>query len=336
MSKPRLVALAPATLFGSFFDRERQRRLGRLCEWTRLPGRSLTAASREALGSADALLTTWDSPRFGEELLRLAPRLRMIAHCGGEVKGRFAPLLFSRLTIANAPGPMAPPVAELAVAFLLHAVRRLDDYRSALLRPSNRIYRRLHDHGARQETLRDRRVGVVGLGRIGQEVVRLLQPFGARVLVHDPYVSAAIARRFGAEPAPLDRLLRRADFIVLAAALTNRTRGLLSARRLATLRDGATVVNVARGGLVNLEALTREVRRGRLRCALDVTDPDEPLPLRHPLRRLPGAIVTPHVGAASGEVRRHMADMLLDDIERLFRGSRVRHRVTPAMLDRMT
>ncbi len=87
---------------------------------------------------------------------------------------------------------------------------------------------------------------------------------------------------------------------------------------------------------MDLEALTREVRRGRLRCALDVTDPDEPLPLRHPLRRLPGAIVTPHVGAASAEVRRQMADILLDDIERLFRGARVRHRVTPAMLDRMT
>ncbi len=281
-------------------------------------------------------MTTWDSPRFDEELLRLAPRLRMIAHCGGEVKGRFAAPLFSQLTITNAPGPMAAPVAELAVAFLLRAVRRLDDYRAALRLPSNRIYRLLHDRGAGEETLRHRPVGVVGFGRIGQEVARLLRPFGPRLLVHDPYVAPALVRRFGALPVSLDRLLASAELVVLAAALTNRTRGLLSARRLASLRSGATLVNVARGGLVDLAALTREVRRGRLRCALDVTDPDEPLPVRHPLRRLPGAIVTPHVGAAMGVVRRHMADTLLDDLERFFQGRRVRHRVTPAMLDRMT
>jgi phosphoglycerate dehydrogenase-like enzyme len=336
VKKPRLVALAPETLFASFFDHERRLRLGGRFAWTRLPGRSLTPASRDALRSADALLTTWDSPRFGEELLRLAPRLRMIAHCGGEVKSRFAPALFSRLAITHAPGPMAPRVAELAVAFLLSSVRRLDEYRSALRRPSNRIYRLLHDRGAGDETLRDKRVGLVGFGRIGQEVVRLLRPFGPRVLVHDPYVPAALVRRCGAEPVSLDRLLRRGELVVLAAALTTRTRGLLDARRLSRLADGATIVNVARGGLVDLDALAREVRRGRLRCALDVTDPDEPLPLRHPLRRLPGAVVTPHVGAAAVAVRRHMADVLLEDLERFFRGGRVRHRVTAAMLDRMT
>jgi len=79
-----------------------------------------------------------------------------------------------------------------------------------------------------------------------------------------------------------------------------------------------------------------EVRSGRLRCALDVTDPHEPLPVRHPLRRMRGATLTPHVGAAAVEVRRAMADILLDALERFFAGKRVRTRVTPAMLDRMT
>jgi phosphoglycerate dehydrogenase-like enzyme len=87
---------------------------------------------------------------------------------------------------------------------------------------------------------------------------------------------------------------------------------------------------------VDLGALTREVRRGRLRCALDVTDPQEPLPARHPLRRLRGAVVTPHVGSAQAEVRRQMADVLLEDLERFARGRRVRNRVTAAMLERMT
>jgi phosphoglycerate dehydrogenase-like enzyme len=95
-------------------------------------------------------------------------------------------------------------------------------------------------------------------------------------------------------------------------------------------------VNVARGGIVDLPALTREVGRGRLRCALDVTDPAEPLPPRHPLRRAPGAVLTPHVGAAQREVRGRIADTVMDDLERVFRGRAPLHRVTVSMLARMT
>ncbi|HEY8671469.1 MAG TPA: NAD(P)-dependent oxidoreductase, partial [Terriglobales bacterium] len=100
--------------------------------------------------------------------------------------------------------------------------------------------------------------------------------------------------------------------------------------------DGATVINVARGGLVDIQALTREVRRNRLRCAIDVTDPLEPLPERHPLRRLPGAILTPHIGGGSLKARHEMADGLIDDLDRFFRGDAVKNRITADMLGRMT
>lgn len=336
MPRPRLLVLAGHALFGSFFDLPRQRRLSRRYDWRRLPDRAVTPRVRAALLEAEALVTTWDSPRFGSELLDLAGRLRTIAHCGGEVKGRFARPLFSRLAITNAPGPMAPYVAELAVAFALHAVRRIDEYREALRRPSNRVYDQLHLHGSGDETLLGRTVGLVGLGRIGRAVAERLSPFGARLLVHDPFVSRAQIARCGGKAARLEPLLRASSVVILATALTDATRGMLDARRLSLLPDGATVVNVARGGLLDLEALTREVRRGRLRAALDVSDPAEPLPPRHPLRRLRGAVVTPHVGASARAVRRAMADLVLDDLERVSRGERPRNRVTPRMLDRMT
>lgn len=334
--RPRLVVLAPAALFRSFFDRPRERRLSRSFDWTRLAGSRVSAPMRRALREAEALVTTWDSPRFGEELTALAPRLRVVAHCGGEVKGRFAPALFERLAIANAPAPMAPPVAELAVTFLLMSARRVDEYRDELRRPSNGVYARLHRDGAGDETLRGRTVGLLGFGRIGRETARLLRPFAARLLVHDPYVSGAAVSAAGARRVPLRRLLRGSDFLVLAAGLTGATRGLLDRAALRLLPDGATVVNVARGGLVDLRALVAEVRSGRLRCALDVTDPLEPLPRRHPLRRMRGALVTPHVGAASLAVRRAMSDAVLDALERFFRGERVKTRVVPRMLERMT
>ncbi len=336
MARPKLLVLAPLPLFRSFFDPPRQRRLSRHFDWTRRAGRSLTPAMRAALRDCEALVTTWDSPCFGEELTALAPRLRIVAHCGGELKRRFARPLFDRLLITNAPGPMAFPVAELALTFLLHAVRRLDAHREALRLPTNRIYAQVHARGGGEETLRGRTVGLLGFGRIGRELARLLRPFGVRLLVHDPYVPGERVRRLGGEPAPLARVLRESRLLVLAAALTGRSHGLLDARRLALLRDGTTLVNVGRGGLLDLEALTREVRRGRLRCALDVTDPLEPLPPRHPLRRMRGAVLTPHVGAAALVVRRQMADLVMDDLEGYFTRGRVANRVTPVQLERMT
>jgi phosphoglycerate dehydrogenase-like enzyme len=334
--KPFLLVLAGEALFTSFFDAGRRRRLSRLYRWRRTAARSLTPAVRALLAPADALLTTWDSPRFDASLTEHAPRLRLVAHCGGEVKGRFARPLFDRLTITNAAAPMAPYVAELAVTFLLHAARNVDAYREALRRPRNDVYARLHTRGAGDETVRGRTVGLVGFGRIGQAVAALLRPFGARLLVHDPYGSLALLRRHGATRAPLRRVLAASPFLVLAAALTDETRGMIDARALGLLPEGATVINVARGGLVDLEALTREVKRGRLKCALDVTDPLEPLPLRHPLRRLRGAVLTPHVGSAQAEVRRQMADVLLGDLERFARARPVRHRVRSSILERMT
>lgn len=336
MTRPRVLVLSGPTLFRSFFDPPRERRLDRGFAWTRVAGERVTPRLRRALQSAEALVTTWDSPCFGEELAWLAPRLRLVAHCGGEVKARFARPLFDRLVIANAPGPMAQRVAELAVTFVLMAARRVDAYREALRRPSNRVYERLHLEGAGNETLRGRAVGILGLGRIGRETARLLGPFGPRLFVHDPYLTARAVRGQGAVPVSLRRLLRESEFLVVAAGLTPDTRGLLDRKALRLLRDGANVVNVARGGIVDLAALTAEVRSGRLTCALDVTDPLEPLPVRHPLRRMRGAVVTPHVGAAAVEVRRAMADIVLDTLERYFRDGRVATRVTSRMLERMT
>jgi phosphoglycerate dehydrogenase-like enzyme len=336
MSRPRLVVLSGPVLFRSFFDPPRRRRLGRRFRWTRWSGRELTPGLRRLLADADGLITTWDSPRFGEELPSVAPRLRVIGHCGGEVKGRFGRPLFEHLVITNAPGPMAKRVAELAVTFLLMSARRVDDYREALRRRNNRIYQRLHIEGAGAETLCDHTVGILGFGRIGRETARLLQPFGPRLLAHDPYVTARAMRAAGAVAVPLRPLLRESEYLVLASGLTDATRGLLDRAALRLLPDGATVVNVARGGIVDLAALTAEVRSGRLRCALDVTDPLEPLPARHPLRRLKGAIVTPHVGAAAVEVRHAIADVVLETLERFFRGERLANRVTLRDLERMT
>jgi phosphoglycerate dehydrogenase-like enzyme len=335
MPRPQLIVWAGEELFASFFSPEQQRRLSRLFRWDRDGARALGAALVPKLKTADALITTWDSPRFSEDLPRLAPKLRIIAHCGGEVKSRFALSLFDELTITTAPAPMARATAELGAAFLLYGARNLDFYRDEMRKRSNRIYDDLHRHGS-AESLIGCDVAMIGFGRIGRALVDLMRGFQLQWLVYDPYVPKSLAKQYPVRFAALPLLLRRAHLLVLTAALTDETRGLLNRNRLARLSKGSTVINIGRGGLVDLAALTNEVRRGRLRCALDVTDPLEPLPLGHALRTLPGAIVTPHIAASNRRVRHDMAEVVMNDLESFFAGRGVENRVNTSMLARMT
>jgi phosphoglycerate dehydrogenase-like enzyme len=251
------------------------------------------------------------------------------------VKRRFARNLFDELTITTAPVPMARATAEMGATLLLYCARNVDFYREQLRSRSNRIYQDLHLHGSNESVI-GREVAMIGFGRIGRAVVDLLRGFDLRWLVHDPYVPKSTARKYPVRMVGLHALFPRAHLLVLTAALTDKTRGLVNRSRLARLPDNAAVINIARGGLIDLDALTREVQRKRLRCALDVTDPLEPLPVSHPLRRLPGAILTPHVAAANRNVRHQIADVVIDDLEGFFRGRAVENRVTANMLDRMT
>jgi phosphoglycerate dehydrogenase-like enzyme len=335
MIRPAVLVCAGQDLFDSFFPPVLRKQLTRWFRYERDGSRRITRTLASKLKLAQAMITTWDSPYFTEDLPDLAPRLRIIAHCGGEVKSHFARPLFNQLTITNSATPMAHAAAEMGAALLLYCARDVDFYRQSLRARSNRIYQQVHLHGA-PETLIGREVAMIGFGRIGRALVELMQGFDIRWLVYDPYVSKAFGRQYPVRFASLKQLLPRARLLVLTAALTEETRGLLSRKQLACLPDGTTVINIARGGLVDLAALTLEVKQGRLRCALDVTDPLEPLPVNHPLRTLPGAIVTPHIAASNWRVRHEMAKVVMDDLKRFFHGEKVENRVTTGMLDRMT
>ena len=334
MPRPSLVVCAGEELFASFFSAPLQRRLSRLFRWERV-GTGKFVGLKQRLATAEALITTWDSPRFDNNLPQMAPRLRMIAHCGGEVKSRFPLPLFQRLTITNAQEPMARATAELGAALLLYCSRNIDVYRDALRKKSSRIYEDVHLHGS-SDALIGQTVAMIGFGRIGRALVDLVRGFDVNWLVHDPYVPRTLAQQYPVRFVGLQKLLPQVHMLVLTAALTEQTRGLLGRENLALLPDGATVINIARGGLIDLPALRKEVERGRLRCALDVTDPLEPLPVGDALRNMPGAIVTPHIAGCGRHVREGIAQVVVDDLERFFSGKHVENRVSSSMLARMT
>jgi phosphoglycerate dehydrogenase-like enzyme len=335
MPRPSLLISAGQELFASFFSPEEQKRLSRRFRWELQESTELTEDFRQRLATTEGLVTTWDSPHLGDDIPIIAPHLRIIAHCGGEVKSRFSRSLFKRLTITNAPEPMARATAELGAALLLYCARNVDFYRSELRKRSNRIYDEIHLRGS-FESLIGQKVAMIGFGRIGRAMVDLLRGFDLQWLVHDPYAPLSLSQRYPVRFVALRELLPQAHLLVLTAALTEQTRGLLGRQTLARLPDGACVINIARGGLINLDALRKEVQQGRLRCALDVTDPEEPLPVGDQLRNMRGAIVTPHIAGSGRRVRQDIARVVLEDLKRLFSGKRVENRVTPPMLDRMT
>jgi phosphoglycerate dehydrogenase-like enzyme len=201
----------------------------------------------------------------------------------------FLPLLPPTVTMCNAAGLHDTSTAELAIALALASGRHLDRFA------------RNQEAGAWRpvlgRALADQRVLIIGYGHIGAAIERRLHGFEVAAVTR-------VARR--RRPGPpevhgiddLHRLLPRADVVFLIAPHTAETDHMISARELALLPDGALLVNVARGRLVDTDALVAELSTGRIRAALDVTDP-EPLPADHPLWRQPGVLISPHVGGAS-------------------------------------
>ena len=332
MTRPKVLVLASDALFPHFFSEMDQKRLAEVTDWTRSSIREDTPELRQQISNAEVLMTTWHSPFITADMLRPGSRVKLIAHCGGEVKSRVAEPIFDYVTITNAADPMASGVAEMALALVLTLVRRIPDYvaemRDGVIRTNEQV--------SEGETLRDRKIGIVGFGRIGRAFAELIKPFKVELLVSDPYAQLEVVAEHGASLVELDHLLRTCSVVVLAAALTPETRNLFDKRRLALLPDGACLVNVARGGLIDMEALLAELRTGRLRAALDVTDPLEPLPMDHELRKLPNVILTPHIAAGGIEVRREMGALAVDEVIRFATGEPPRNRVTREMLATMT
>ena len=201
----------------------------------------------------------------------------------------FLPLVPSGVTLCNAAGLHDTSTAELAVALALASGRHLDDF--ARHQPAG-AWR--FEWG---RALADQRVLIIGYGHIGQAIERRLDGFEVASVTR----VARHARTGPPSVQPIEdlhRLLPRADVTFLIAPHTPQTEGMIGAAELALLPDGALLVNVARGKLVDTDALVAELETGRIRAALDVTDP-EPLPPDHPLWRQPGVLISPHVGGAS-------------------------------------
>jgi phosphoglycerate dehydrogenase-like enzyme len=288
-----------------------------------------SAQAKAALGDADMLITGWDCPPIDTATLAAAPKLRAIVHAAGTVKGHVGQEVFARgIVVSSAAWANALPVAEYTVAMILLAGKH-----------TLAIARRYRETRARVDLIRDypdignydRTVGIIGASLVGRAVLRLLAPFDLELLVHDPYLSTTDAEELGAEPVGLDALCRRSQVLSIHAPALPETRGMVDAARLALLPDGATLINTARGSLVDQDALENELRTGRISAVLDVTEP-EVLPRESALWDLPNLVITPHLAGSAGTELRRMGASALAEVSRIVAGQPLRHEVRAAAL----
>ena len=256
-------------------------------------GRTPDQLARD-LQNADALVVR-SATKVTADLIAAASSIRVIARAGTGVDNVDVPAASARgIVVMNAPGANSVSVAELAMGLILALARHIPAADAAMKQGKWEKKKFLG------EEVRDKTLGLVGLGRIGQEVARRAIGFSMRVIAHDPFISEQVAGDLGVELVPMDDLFARADYISLHMPSTPQTKQMINASRLQRAKKGIRIVNTARGDLVDESALADAIEAGQVGGAgLDVFT-KEPT-VDHRLQMLPQVIATPHIAASTRE-----------------------------------
>lgn len=298
----------------------------RMAEWGRLPAGTHVEAFRDHLAEQDALvkrladfdvvMAMRERTAFPRALLERLPRLRLLITAGMRNAAIDVRAAVDRgITVCGTAG-LPYPTAELTWALILALFRRVP--------AEDRATR----DGRWQTTiglgLNGKTLGVLGLGTLGSRVARVGRAFEMEVLAWSPNLTAARATEVGAALVGKDDLLARSDVVSIHLVLGDRSRGLIGQAELARMKRSAYLVNTSRGPIVDEGALIAALEEGTIAGAgLDVFD-EEPLPLDHPLRRLPNTVLTPHLGYVTDKTYRVFYGQALEDVEAFLRGAPVR------------
>lgn len=260
------------------------------------------------IGDYDALIVRSET-KVDATVIEAGKKLRIIGRAGIGVDTIDVGAATHRgIIVMNTPQANTIATCEHTIAMMLALVRNIPQADASLRRGE---WTRSKFMGAQ---LLGKTLGVIGFGRIGTQVARRAQAFGMEVIAYDPYVSEEAARANKIALVELDELLARSDIVTLHSSLNPGSRRLLDAAAIARMKTGARVVNVARGALVDADALCEALASGKLAgAALDVFE-EEPPPADHPLFKLPNVVVTPHLGASTVEAQRDVSIQIAEQI----------------------
>ncbi len=285
---------------------------------------------KEVIRNADVAITSWGVPMLDKEILDCAPNLKFVAHAAGSVKGIVSDEFFRRgIRIISSARILSMGVSETALGLTIAACKNVFAFNDSLHRGGW-----VSDYSVITEVY-DITVGVVGCGFAGSHYIELLQAFGVKILAYDPLLTEQQIADMGAVKTDLDTLLKESDVVSLHAPSLDSTYHIINRESLASMKDGAILINTARASLVDQDALVEALKSGKLKCAcIDVYE-QEPLNEDCPLRALPNCILTPHIAGAANNGKRKIGAHVLAEIQRFQNGEPLVSEITPDMLANM-
>ena len=266
-------------------------------------------------GNEDELIEgiyTYGHVAVDDPLMERFPGLKVISNYGVGVDHIDLDAARSReIRVGNTPDVLNGATADMAMALLLAASRRIIEGNTFARSPEFTYYDPGYMLGREAHSST---IGIIGLGRIGLQIARRAKGFDMTILYHNRNERTDLPEDLGTRYVSMDELLEQSDYVILSCPLTAETQNLIGERELELMKPTATLVNVARGGIVDTDALTRALEQGSIyHAALDVTEP-EPLPRDHPMLLLDNVTIAPHLGSATEQTRQKMAEISVENL----------------------
>ena len=289
------------------------RSFGNLVIWegTRMPARDL----EKHLLDAEAIIGQPDLP---EKRLMMAEKLKAIIN----VEGNFQPnvdygyCFQNSIHVLNVGVVFGQAVAEMALGFALSLARSISQSDS-LFKEGREVY------GTPACTtsflISGKSIGIVGFGNLGRTLLPLLQPFRCFIRVYDPWLPDSYLQEFGVQPCGLEELMKESRIVFMLAGATTENSAMIGRRELEWLQENAIFILTSRASLVDFDAFTEALQTGRFMAAVDVF-PEEPFPKDHPIRRLDNVLLSAHRAGALEETFKLMGEMIVDDLDLIFKG----------------
>lgn len=280
--------------------------------------------------AAEVVVTGWKTPPITDVMLDGAPRLKAIIHSAGSVRHLIPDSVWARgIRVATARDALAVGVAETTLGMIIAGLKGFFPAHE-LLSAGGWSNQNNQLPGFKIRELYNSTIGIIGLSRSGQQLLRLLKQFEVHLIAYDPHISDAEAAKLGVEMVSLEELMRRSDVSSLHAPALPETRHMIRAEHFAVMPDQAIFINTARAWIVDENALIAELERGRIWAFLDVTQ-TEPLPPRHRLRELPNVVLTPHIAGAVSNGCLRLGRSVVDQVLELAQGKTMHGEITHAV-----